>query len=63
MNLAQFAAVVAAAWGFASSAFAQAPAAIVEDVSGNPSGVSFMDYVEPGRIIRLSPGTPSCSAI
>ncbi len=56
MNMAQFAAVLAPTWVFATSASAQAPAAIVEDVSGNPPGIGFMDYVEAGRIIRLAPG-------
>jgi hypothetical protein len=32
-----------------------APVAVVEDVTGNPSGVEFMDYVEPGKVIRLGP--------
>lgn len=40
----------------ATSASAQTPAAIVEEVTGAPPGVEFMDYVEPGRIIRLGPG-------
>src|SRR3954468_6913658 len=33
-------------------ACSQAPAAIVEDVRGNP-GVEFMDYLSPGRVIKL----------
>lgn len=36
-----------------ASASAQTPTAIVEDVTGNPPGVEFMDYVEPGKIIQL----------
>jgi hypothetical protein len=28
---------------------------LVESVSGNPSGVEFMDYVQAGQIIRLGP--------
>ena len=39
----------------AASALAQTPAAIVEEVTGAPPGVEFMDYVEPGRIIQLGP--------
>jgi hypothetical protein len=39
----------------ATSAGAQTPSAIVEEVAGHPPGVEFMDYVEPGRIIALGP--------
>jgi hypothetical protein len=35
------------------SASAQSPAAVVEDLAGSVPGVQFMDYVEPGQIIRL----------
>jgi hypothetical protein len=28
---------------------------LVESVSGNPSGVEFMDYLRPGQVIRLAP--------
>ena len=35
------------------SAFAQAPVALVEDVTGNPPGVGFMDYVGTDKIIHL----------
>lgn len=35
------------------TAAAQAPVAVVEDVTGSPSGIQFMDYVEPGQVIRL----------
>ena len=34
---------------------AEAPVALVEDVTGKPPGIEFMDYVEPGRIIALGP--------
>jgi hypothetical protein len=34
-------------------AWAQGPAAIVEDVSGKSAGVEFMDYVAAGKVIRL----------
>jgi len=36
-----------------ASASAQSPAAVVEDLAGNVPGVQFMDYVEPGQVIRL----------
>jgi hypothetical protein len=39
----------------AETAGAQAPAAVVEDVTGNPPGVEFMDYVAAGKVIRLGP--------
>ena len=29
--------------------------ALVEDVSGHPAGAELMDYLEPGRLIRLGP--------
>src|SRR5438105_11441203 len=29
--------------------------ALVEEVSGHPVGAQFMDYVEPGKVIRLGP--------
>ena len=35
---------------------AQAPSALVEDVHGKVEGIEFMDYVAPGRVIRLAPG-------
>jgi hypothetical protein len=31
----------------------QAPTAIVEDVKGKVAGVEFMDYVHPGKVIKL----------
>lgn len=34
-------------------AAAQAPAALVEELRGNPPGIQLMDYVTPGQIIRL----------
>ncbi len=36
-----------------STAAAQSPAAVVEEIAGNVPGVQFMDYVEPGQVIRL----------
>ena len=38
------------------SSFAQGPVALIEDVTGNPSGVAFMDYVDTGKVIRLGAG-------
>lgn len=34
---------------------AQAPVAIVEDVQGKVEGVEFMDFVAPGKVIKLGP--------
>jgi hypothetical protein len=36
-------------------AFAQAPVAVVEDVTGKVAGIEFMDYVPAGKVIRLGP--------
>lgn len=33
----------------------RAPVAVIEDIQGNPPGIQFMDYVEPGRVIKLNP--------
>jgi hypothetical protein len=41
--------------GLAASAAAQVPAAIVEDAQGKVDGVEFMDYVAPGKVIKLGP--------
>jgi hypothetical protein len=48
-------AVAAGSLAMASSASAQlqAPTAIVEDVKGKVAGVEFMDYVHPGKVIKL----------
>jgi hypothetical protein len=35
------------------TASAQSPAAVVEEVQGSVPGVQFMDYVDPGQVIRL----------
>jgi hypothetical protein len=40
-------------FGFESPALGQAPTALVEDVSGKSANVEFMDYVVPGRVIKL----------
>ena len=44
--------------GLAASAAAQSPVAIVEDVQGKVDGVEFMDYVAPGKVIKLGPEHP-----
>jgi hypothetical protein len=41
--------------GATGLAAAQAPVAVVEDVQGKVSGVEFMDYVAPGKVIKLGP--------
>lgn len=46
---------VVAALGLVTPAVAQVPAAIVEDVQGKVDGVEFMDYVAPGKVIKLGP--------
>jgi hypothetical protein len=38
-------------------AHAQPPVAVVEDVQGKVTGAEFMDYVVPGQVIKLSPGS------
>lgn len=43
------------AFCLATPALAETPAAIVEDVQGKVDGVAFMDYVAPGKIIKLGP--------
>lgn len=40
----------------AAPAFAQAPVAVVEDVASKTAGVEFMDYVAPGKVIKLASG-------
>jgi hypothetical protein len=39
------------------SAFAQTPVAVVEDVQGKVTGAEFMDYVAPGKVIKLGAGS------
>src|SRR6202158_283526 len=43
--------------GFTTLAAAQTPVAVVEDVQGKVTGVEFMDYVAPGKVIKLGPGS------
>jgi len=42
-------------WELATTAAAQTPAAIVEDVTGNPPGIGAMDYLEAGKVVVLGP--------
>lgn len=51
-----FAAVIGVI-GFTGLAAAQAPVAVVEDVQGKVTGAEFMDYVAPGAVIKLAPGS------
>jgi hypothetical protein len=46
---------VVGAFCLAAPAMAETPAAIVEDVQGKVDGIAFMDYVAPGKIIKLGP--------
>ncbi|MCK1651920.1 hypothetical protein IVA88_10775 [Bradyrhizobium sp. 149] len=46
---------VVGAFCFAVPALAETPAAIVEEVQGKVDGIAFMDYVAPGKIIKLGP--------
>jgi hypothetical protein len=48
--------VVVSMMGFAGPAAAQTPVAVVEEVQGHVTGAEFMDYVVPGKIIKLGPG-------
>src|SRR5215831_19233288 len=48
-----FGIVLQAAGAFILTASAQSPAAVVEEIQGGVPGIAFMDYVEPGQIIRL----------
>jgi len=41
--------------GPVASATAQVPVAIVEDAQGKVEGAEFMDYVVPGKVIKLGP--------
>jgi hypothetical protein len=38
-------------------AAAQAPVAVVEEVQGKVTGAEFMDYVAPGKVIKLGPAS------
>ena len=47
---------VLGAFCLVAPAAAETPVAIVEDVQGKVAGVEFMDYVAPGKVIKLGPG-------
>ena len=49
------ASAVAGLFGLTAPASAQAPVAVVEEVKGKPAGIEFMDYVTPGKVIKLGP--------
>ena len=48
-----FGIVLQGAGALVLTASAQSPAAVVEELAGNVPGVAFMDYVDPGQVIRL----------
>src|SRR5690349_7142881 len=48
-----FGVLLQAAGALIVSAAAQSPVAVVEEITGTVPGVQFMDYVEPGQVIRL----------
>jgi hypothetical protein len=48
-----FSIVLQGAGALVLTASAQSPAAVVEELAGNVPGVAFMDYVDPGQVIRL----------
>jgi hypothetical protein len=50
-----FALVTALLCALAAPASAQVAVAVVEDVKGTPAGIEFMDYVVPGKVIKLGP--------
>jgi hypothetical protein len=50
-----FALVAMVLCALAAPAKAQVAVAVVEDIKGTPAGVEFMDYVVPGKVIKLGP--------
>lgn len=50
-------AAVAGLIASAGLAAAQAPVAVVEEVEGKVTGAEFMDYVAPGKVIKLGPAS------
>jgi hypothetical protein len=42
--------------GLTAPAAAQSPVAVVEEIQGNVTGAEFMDYVVPGKVIKLGAG-------
>ena len=55
MGVINISAFFVGAWLAVTAASAKGPVAIVEEVTGHPSGIEFMDYVEAGRTIELGP--------
>jgi hypothetical protein len=55
MKAAMFA--VATLAGLATPVFAGPPAALIEEIEGNVAGAELMDYVAPGQVIKLGPGS------
>jgi hypothetical protein len=49
-------AIIALCGLYSTSAAAQNPAALVEDVTAKNAGVDFMDYVSAGKKIKLAAG-------
>ncbi|CAN5725336.1 hypothetical protein BH11PSE3_BH11PSE3_48760 [soil metagenome] len=49
-------AILVPASAASSAAWADAPVAVIEDVGGKPADVEFMDYVSPGKVIKLAAG-------
>jgi len=49
-----FGAISAIVW-LSAAAAAGGPVAVVEEISGPPTSVDFMDYVELGKVIKLGP--------
>lgn len=52
-KIALLAPVIVGVFGLVAAAAAEAPVAVVEDVKGQVAGVEFMDYVAPGKVIKL----------
>jgi hypothetical protein len=52
----QLIAVCAGLLALATSAAAESPVAVVEEVQGKVTGAEFMDYVVPGQVIKLGAG-------
>ena len=50
-------AAIGALLAFTAIARAEPPVAVVEDVQGKVTGAEFMDYVVPGQVIKLGPGS------
>ena len=48
-------ALLKVAGSFALAAAPHFPVAVIEDITGTPPGIQFMDYVEAGQVIKLGP--------